>query len=132
MSRPDLHNPGFAGPRLAGLPLVEGVLASRLFLSRMMRFICKHLLLRAAAAPALLTADFFGGGSLFCHEAILVLFDLVEQKPACQKPIEPLLPRCLAFYAQAGRTVQQHDAGGAFIDILTAMTTGTDKCFLDV
>ena len=59
-------------------------------------------------------------------------FDLVEQEAAGQEAVEPLLAGGLALDLQAGRAVEQHDAGGGLVDVLAAVAAGADKGFFDV
>ncbi len=105
---------------------------ARGFLFAMMRFLGEHFFFGPAGAFAFLTADFLDLGPLRGHEAVPFLLNLVEQQPARNETIHPLLARFLALHRHAGRLMYEQDAGGNFIHILSAMPAGADKTFLDV
>ena len=63
---------------------------------------------------------------------VLKRFDLVEQKTAGKKAVESLLTRGLAFDLKTRWAVQQHHASGGLVDVLAAVSAGTDKCLVDV
>src|ERR1041385_2563189 len=102
------------------------------FFRRVMRFVRQHALLRAFASLPFLAPDLFDARPLLRHESILQPFDLVQQQPACEKTIQPLLPRSLALHLDAGGTMMQHNASGALVDVLPAMATGAHERFLDL
>jgi hypothetical protein len=95
-------------------------------------FVSEHPRFGPATPFALLPPDFLGAGSLRRHSPGLQLFDFVQQQPPGDESIKPLLARGLALDLQAGWAVQQHDAGCRFIDILPAMSAGSDKSLFDI
>ena len=116
----------------AEAPLFAGPETSVLLFGGVMSFLSKHFFFGAAAAPSFLAADLLNTRSLGLDESFFSLFDLIEQETAGQEPIESLLPGFLAFDLYPGRTVQEHDAGRGFVDVLAAVSAGSDKCFLDI
>lgn len=102
------------------------------FLGGVMGLVGEHPLLGAAAATAFLAAYLLNAVALGGDVAVLERFNLVEQQAAGQEAVESLLAGSLAFDLQAGRTVEQHDAGGGLVDVLAAMSAGADKGFFDV
>ena len=82
----------------------------------------EHALFGAAAALAFLAADFLDAGALGIDMAFLEGFDLVEQQATCEKAIESLLARGLAFDLKTRRPMEQHHAGGGLVDVLAAVT----------
>ena len=97
-----------------------------------MSLIGEHPLFGAAAATPFLAADLLDCGALGGHVARAEGFDLVEQQAAGQEAVEALLAGGLAFDLQAGRAMEQHDAGGGLVDILAAVPAGADKGFFEV
>jgi len=102
------------------------------FLVRAMGFVGEHPRLGPAALLALLPAYLLDSGYLRRHLPGLKLFNFVEQYPPGNEPIESLLTSGLALDLQASRSVQQHDARRRFIDILTSMSSGSHKSFLNI
>jgi len=98
----------------------------------MVSFVGEHTCFCAAAAPAFLAADLFDAGALRSDIAFLLLFDLVEQETSGQKTVEALLACGLAFDLEACRAMNEHDASGGFVDVLTAVAAGTDESFFDI
>jgi len=98
----------------------------------MMGFIGQHALFGPAAATPFLATDLFGFGALGNDEPVLARFDLIEEEPPGEETVQALLPGSLTFYLQAGQPVEQHYTGCAFIDVLAAMPTRTDKSLVDV
>jgi hypothetical protein len=86
----------------------------------------------AARALAFLAADFFNLGAVRGDETFLPFFNFVEQQAARDETVESLLARFLTFDLHAGRTMNQHYAGGNFVHVLSTVPAGTDKTFLDV
>ena len=95
-------------------------------------FAVEHPRLRAAGAFAFLAPDFFGGGALGGNEPVLLRLNLVEKHLTGVVAVESLLARFLAFHLHPGRPVEQHHAGGDFVDVLAAMAARADKAFFDV
>ena len=62
-----------------------------------MRFVGKHPRLGATGALAFRAADFLDLGALGGDEPSLRGFNLIEQQPAGDEAIQPLLTRFLAF-----------------------------------
>ena len=98
----------------------------------MVRFVGEHAVLGAAGAFPFLAADFLNPGLFRGDAAGLELFDLVEEQATREEAVQRLLARGLALYAQAGGAMQEHDAGGDFIDVLAAVATGPDERLLNV
>jgi hypothetical protein len=84
-------------------------------------FVGQHSRFGPVASFSFLPADFFDAGLLRSHCSGLQLFNFVEQDPSRDESVEALLTHCLALDLQAGWPVEQHDAGGRFIDILPPM-----------
>jgi hypothetical protein len=95
-------------------------------------FVSQHPLFGSVTPLALLPADLLDTGLLRGHLPGLQLFNLVQQKPPGKEPIESLLARGLALDLQAGWAVEQHDARGRFIHILTPMSTRPHKRLVDI
>lgn len=95
-------------------------------------FLGKHAFLCALAAGAFLASDFFdpgalGGGAFFAEG-----FNFIDKQLASEKAVETLLASFLAFDLNAGRTMEEHNAGGDFVDVLSAVTTGADEGLFNV
>ena len=58
--------------------------------------------------------------------------DSMNQKAAGEKAVEALLARGLALDLEPGRAMEQHDAGGAFVDVLAAVSARAHKGFFNV
>src|SRR6266566_3622899 len=99
--------------------LIHEYRAARILLGRMTRFIRQHPFLCSPAAASLLTADFFDGGALGSDVALLHPFNLVQQQSSSEETVQSLLTRALALDLQAGGAMEQHDAGGGLVDILS-------------
>jgi amidase len=95
-------------------------------------FVCEHPFFGAAAPFAFLPSNLFHSGLLRRHPAGLQLFNFVQQQPPGNESVEPLLTRCLALDLQAGGAVEQHDAGGRFVDILTPMSSRSHKSLFNI
>lgn len=98
----------------------------------MTKFLGEHAFLRAPAAPKFLTPEFFNagpfsGGALLAHG-----LEFVEQQFAGEETVESLLAGLLTFDLNSTGTVQEHHAGSNLVDVLTAVTTGTDEGLFDV
>lgn len=98
----------------------------------MVMLVVEHALFGATTAFAFLPADFLDAGTLGIHIALLEGFDFIEQKPAREVAIEALGPRGLAFDLETRRAVEQHHARGGLVDVLPAVSAGTDKRLFDV
>src|SRR3989442_15866903 len=83
-------------PCLYPVSSVESDGAPRFLFGRMVRFISEHSILRATAAPALLSADFFDCRSLRSHKAVPEPFDLIQQQTSGEETVKALLARALA------------------------------------
>lgn len=59
-------------------------------------------------------------------------FDFVEQQAPRQEAIQSLLAGGLRFHLQPGRAMNDHDAGGSFVDVLATMSARANKSFLQV
>lgn len=94
--------------------------------------VVEHALFGATTAFAFLPADFLDAGTLGIHVTFFEGFDLVEQKAAREVAIESLGAGGLAFDLEPCRTVEQHYAGGGLVDVLPAVSTGTDEHFFNV
>ena len=103
-----------------------------LFWRRSGSFVGEHPGFGAARALAFLAPDFFNLVALRGDKAVFLFLNLVEQQAACNETIHSLLAGFLTFHRHASRTVEQHDAGGNFVHVLSAMPAGADKGFLDV
>lgn len=97
-----------------------------------MGFAGEHPFLGRFGTFAFLAAHLFPFGSFRCEPRLPLGFNLVQQQPAGDVPIHPLLPGILTFHLNARRVMQQHHAGGNLVDILAAVTAAPDKGFLDV
>ncbi len=97
-----------------------------------MRLVREDALLGGAGAAAFLTAEFFPL-RLFRGAVFLQMGgDLFEQQFFGEEPVLALVARGLTFDLQSRRPVDEHDAGGGFVDVLPAVSAGTDKGFLEV
>lgn len=92
----------------------------------------KYSCFGALAPLAVLTSDFLDTAALFSRLPLSLRFNFVEQQCSREHAILTLMPTGLAFHLNAGRAMQQHDAGGSFVDVLPAMAAGSDERFLDV
>jgi len=101
-------------------------------LLRVTGFVGQHPILGPSASFALLPADFLDARLLRRHAPGLELFNLVQQQPPGDEPVEPLLTGGLALDLKTGWAMQQHDASGRFVDVLTAMPAGPHKTLLNV
>src|SRR5207249_1479306 len=115
-----------------GIALLCGYRAAGFFLRGMVCFVGQHPFFGAATAAALLAADFFDARALGGDVTFLLLLNFVQQQAASQKAVESLMACRLAFDLEACRAVKQHDAGGAFIDVLAAVTAGSNEGFFNV
>lgn len=97
-----------------------------------MRLAGEHSFFRSLGAFAFLAAEFFDLRPLRGQPVLPLLLDLVEQQPARDVTIHPLLPGILAFDLNARRPMQQHDAGGNLVHVLPAVPAAADKRFLNV
>ena len=97
-----------------------------------MGFVGEHPGFGAAGTFAFLSADLFNLGASRGDEAVLLRLNLVQQQAPGDETVESLLAGLLAFDLQAGRTMEQHHAGGNLVDVLSAVPAGADKGFLDV
>lgn len=88
--------------------------------------------LGGAAAGAFLASGLFHTGAVLFGASSSVALDLVEEQAQRQFAVSGLVPGRLAFDPGPGGTMEQHDAGGRFVDILPAMAAGADEGFLDV
>jgi len=123
-------NGGTIGMRLLK-PRIPGCSAGGL-LVRVTGFVSEHAFFGPATPLALLPADLLHPGPLRRDPTGLQLFNFVEQQPPGNESIESLLTGGLALNLEAGWAVEQHDAGGRFINILPAVASGFDKDFLDI
>jgi hypothetical protein len=102
------------------------------FFRGMVRFVREHSRFSAATPPSLLAANSFYVLSFARQLAFLKLFNFIKQQSASQETVEPLLPRRLALNLHAGWPVEQHHASGGFVDVLAAVTPGTNEVFFNV
>ena len=98
----------------------------------MVGFVGEHALFGAAAAAAFLPANLLDAGALGGHLAGAPGFDFVEEQAAGEEAVEALLAGGLALDLEAGGAMQQHDAGGGFVDVLAAMPAGADEGLFQV
>lgn len=98
----------------------------------MVGLVIEHALFGAATAFAFLTADFLDAGTLGIDETFLESFDLIEQETTGEKTVERLLAGVLAFDLETRRTVDQHHARRRLVDVLTAVTAGTDEGLINI
>src|SRR6266850_6455122 len=103
--------------------LIEAGRAAITLFGGVVRFVRQHSILRAPAAFALLAADFFFLHPLSFDEAPLQPFDLVEQKPAGNEAVQPLLASGLALHLHTSGPMMQHDAGGTLVHVLAAVSS---------
>ena len=94
--------------------------------------VSEHALFRAGGAFSFLAADFLDARPFLLHVALPHPLDLVEQQSPRQKAVHGLVPRRLAFHTQARWPMQQHDAGGTLVHLLSACAAGADERFLDI
>ena len=106
--------------------------AAGVFFFGVASFVGEHAFLCAATAAAFLTADFLDAGTLGGNVAFLFFFDLIQQEATGQKPVETLLASCLAFNLETGGAMNQHDASGGLVDVLTAMPARANEGFFDI
>jgi hypothetical protein len=102
------------------------------FLFTVARFIREDALRRATGPLPFLAAHFLDASPFRFHTAFLNSLDFVQQQPPCEEPIHCLVARCLAFHAQAGWPVQEHDAGGTLVHLLSSSAAGADERFLNI
>ena len=65
--------------------------------------------------------NLFNTGAFGIDFAFLESFDFVEQEPAGEKTVQPLLARGLTFDLEMRRTVKQDHTGGGFVDVLATV-----------
>jgi hypothetical protein len=97
-----------------------------------MRLVRQHSLLRAVRPFTLLATNLFNLGALRIRSAFRLRFDFVEQQTARKEAIQTLVACGLTFDLHSGRTMKQHHASGCLVDVLPAVTAGTDEGFLNV
>jgi hypothetical protein len=97
-----------------------------------MGFTGEHAFLGPATPLAVLKADFSDPSLLSSNLSRPHLFNLVEQQPSGDEPIETLLPGRLTLNLKAGWTVQNHHTGCQLIDILAPFSPGPYEGFLDI
>lgn len=97
-----------------------------------MRFVGEHFFFRAPRTFSFLPPDFFDLGALRGNETVFPFFNFIEQQSARDETIQSLLARRLTFDLQAGRPMQEHDAGGNFVHVLSAVAAGADERLFDV
>lgn len=98
----------------------------------MARFVNEHAFLRATRAFALLAPHFLHLRALGIRRVFVDGFKLFDEQLAGKKTVEPLVPGGLAFDLHSAGTMEEHDASGRLIHILSAMTAGTDERLLQV
>jgi hypothetical protein len=97
-----------------------------------MGFAGEHAFLGPVTPLAVLTADFSDPSRLSSNLSRPHLFNLVEQQPPGDEPIETLLPGRLTLNLKACWTVQNHHTGCQLIDILAPFSPGPYEGFLDI
>lgn len=102
------------------------------FFVGMTGFVRQHSLLCATAPFSFPAPDFFDSLPLRSDPSGLQFLDFVQQQAPGDESIEALLAGGLAFDLNACWAVNQHYACCQFVDVLAAVTTGSDKAFLDV
>jgi hypothetical protein len=102
------------------------------FLFTMARLIREHALGRAAGPLPFLAARLLDASPFRFDASLLNSLDLVQQQPPCEQPIHCLVARRLAFHAQPGWPVQEHDAGGTLVHLLSSSAAGADERFLNI
>ena len=95
-------------------------------------FIGQHSFFGAAAATALLPADFLDAGAFGFDEAFLASLDFVQEKAARDESVKALLTGGLRFDLQTSRSMKEHDAGSGFVDVLAAMAARANEGFFKV
>jgi hypothetical protein len=113
-------------------PLLQPHWPAGLFLLPMTGLVVEHPLGGAAAAAAFLSADLFDARALGIDVTFFERLDLIEQEPARQIAIEALRTRGLALDLETCRAVKQHHARGGLVDVLAAVTAGTDERLFNV
>ena len=98
----------------------------------MMCLVGEHAILCPFASLSFLPANFFDASFFGCDMAVSHFFNFIEEKMTREVTVEALLPASLAFYLKAGGAMQQHDAGGCFVDVLAAVSTGPDEVFIEI
>ena len=92
----------------------------------------KHFVFRAAGAAALLSTGFFALLLLFAFNAADFFFEFIAQVAAGEKPVGSLQARFLTPDFDAGGLMQQLDAGGGFVHLLSALAGPSDKLLRQV
>ena len=114
-----------------GKSVVAGAAAGA-FLGGVVGFVGEDAVFGSTAAAAFLTAKFLDAGALGGGLRLFLRFEFIEEELAGEEAVHALLAGVLALHLQTGGAVDQHDAGGDFVDVLAAMTARADKGFLDV
>ncbi len=97
-----------------------------------MRLVGEHPVASAPAALAFLPPDLLDPRAFLHKESFLPDFNFVQQKTPSQETIQPLLTSRLAFDLKPGWTMKEHDARGCLVDVLAAMTSGTNEGLFDI
>jgi hypothetical protein len=87
----------------------------------MMGFVGEYPVPGTPAAATFLATNLGDACLLGCHRTCAESLDFIQQQAPGEKPVESLLPRCLAFDLQTRWTMAQHDASGGLVDVLTAV-----------
>src|SRR6185503_12958160 len=94
--------------------------------------VAQHLVLRPPRAPPLLAADAFGFLLALAGRAQAQLLDLVGEHAPRDQPVGALRPLALAFHRDAGRPVDQHDAGRDLVHVLPTLAARMDERLVQI
>jgi len=90
------------------------------------------LLLGPPGTPPFLPPDLFDPHPLGAYESRPEPLDPVEEKTAGEKAVQRLGTFLLAFYGETRRQMDEKDARGGLVDLLTPGTGGTDEGFAEL
>jgi len=90
------------------------------------------LLLCPPGTPPFLPPDLFDPHPFGADESRPEPFNPVEEKTAGEKAVQRLGTLLLAFYGEARRQMDEKDARGGRVDLLTPGTGGTDEGFAEL
>ena len=95
-------------------------------------FVIEHALFGATRAAAFLSTNLFHAGAFGVDVTPLSRFNFVEQKSPRKKTVESLLSRGLAFDLKPCWSMDEHDARGGLVDVLSAVTAGVDELLFQI
>lgn len=108
------------------------MIAAFLFLLGMLSFLLQHFQLSPLRALPLLPSYLLYPLLFLTFLSSNHSFHLIGENLSSEIPVQPLITLSLTFHLDFCRDVLQIDAGGGFIDFLTALPTRADKLLHDI